>query len=85
MLWAANDILLGMVEEAGNTAGKLPTPSWSELDIPIPDEAKQEYVVKELTVFQDKLAELESLQEETAEELAKFQSALLAKAFRGEL
>lgn len=85
MLWAANDILLGMVEEAGNTAGKLPTPSWSELDIPIPDETKQECVVKELTVFQDKLAELESLQAETAEELEEFKSALLAKAFRGEL
>jgi len=85
MLWAANDILLGMVEEAGNTAGKLPTPSWSELDIPIPDETKQEYVVKELTVFQDKLAELESLQTETAQGLEQFQSALLAKAFQGEL
>ena len=85
MLWAANDILLGMVEEAGNTAGKLPTPSWSELDIPIPDETKQEYVVKELTALQEKLLELESLQAETAQELEQFQTALLAKAFRGEL
>lgn len=31
MLQAANDILKGMVEEAANTAGKLPTKSWSEL------------------------------------------------------
>ncbi len=85
MLWAANDILLGMVEEAGNTAGKLPTPSWSGLEIPIPDESKQEQVVQELTTFQEKLAELESLQTETAKELEHFQSALLAKAFRGEL
>ncbi|ANT65295.1 restriction endonuclease subunit S [Prosthecochloris sp. CIB 2401] len=85
MLWAANDILLGMVEEAGNTAGKLPTPSWSELDIPIPDETKQESVVKELTALQEKLLELESLQAETAQELEQFQTALLAKAFRGEL
>lgn len=85
MLWAANDILLGMVEEAGNTAGKLPTPSWSGVEIPIPDKTKQESVVRELTAFQKKLTELESLQTETAQGLEQFQSALLAKAFRGKL
>jgi type I restriction enzyme, S subunit len=85
MLWAANDILLGMVEEAGNTAGKLPSESWAGLDIPIPDEKKQEAIVQELTSFQEKLVELESIQSEIAQELEQFQSSLLAKAFRGEL
>ena len=85
MLCAANDLLLGMVEEAANTAGKLPTQSWTELHVPIPDMAKQEHVVKELTIFQEKQTELEALQTETAQEIEQFQSALLAKAFRGEL
>ena len=85
MLWAANDILLGMVEESGNTAGKLPTTRWSELDIPIPDDATQNSVVTRLCIFQDKIAELQKLQNETAQELESFQPALFAKAFRGEL
>ena len=85
MLWGANDLLQGMVEEAGNTAGKLPTPSWSSFEVPIPDYGTQEAVIEELGVFQNKLMELEQLQTETAEELELFQSALLAKAFRGEL
>ncbi len=85
MLWGANDQLQGMVEEAGNTAGKLPTSSWSSFEIPIPDPATQKAVIKELRAFQDKLTELEKLQTETAEQIKIFQSALLAKAFRGEL
>ncbi|MBU1397826.1 MAG: restriction endonuclease subunit S, partial [Proteobacteria bacterium] len=69
MIWGANNQLQGMVEEAGNTAGKLPTPSWSSFEIPIPDPATQKAVVEELRAFQDKLAELEKLQTETAEQL----------------
>jgi type I restriction enzyme S subunit len=85
MLWGANDKLQDMVEEAGNTAGKLPTPSWASFEVPIPDPTTQEAVIEELGAFQEKLIELGQLQAETAEELASFQSALLAKAFRGEL
>jgi type I restriction enzyme S subunit len=85
MLWGANDQLQGMVEEAGNTAGKLPTPSWASFEVPIPDKITQQTVIEELQRFQDKIAELEQLQAETARELEIFQSALLAKAFRGEL
>ena len=85
MLWGANDILLGRIETAGHGTKKLETPAWSNLDIPLPDIAKQEAVIKELTAFQEKLTELESLQAETAADLEDFQSSLLAKAFRGEL
>jgi type I restriction enzyme S subunit len=85
MLQAANDILKGMVEEAANTAGKLPTKSWSELRIPVPEMGKQESVVRELTALQEKLTELDFMQTEASKEFENFQSALLAKAFRGEL
>jgi type I restriction enzyme S subunit len=85
MLWGANDQLQNMVEEAGNTAGKLPTASWSAFEVPIPDSKTQQTVIKELQAFQKNLAELETLQEETAQELEVFHAALLAKAFQGEL
>lgn len=85
MLWGANDILQGMVETAGHGTKKLETPSWCSLEIPVPDIRKQKAIVDELKGFQKKLAELESLQTETEKELEKFKSALLAKAFRGEL
>ena len=85
MLQAANDILKGMVEEAANTAGKLPTKSWSELRIPVPETGKQESVVRELTALQEKLTELDFMQTEASKEFENFQSALFAKAFRGEL
>jgi type I restriction enzyme S subunit len=85
MLWGANDILQGMVETAGHGTKKLETQAWSNLEIPIPDTEKQKAVIDELTIFQERLAELELLQRETAQELEQFQSALLAKAFRGEL
>jgi type I restriction enzyme S subunit len=85
MLWGANDILGGMVETAGHGTKKLETPVWSSLEIPIAGITKQEAVIEELTTFQEKLAELEALQTGTAQGLESFQSALLAKAFRGEL
>jgi type I restriction enzyme S subunit len=85
MLWGVDDILQGMVETAGHGTKKLETPAWSNLEIPIPDTEKQKAVIDELTIFQERLAELELLQRETAQELEQFQSALLAKAFRGEL
>ncbi|MFH1674381.1 MAG: restriction endonuclease subunit S [Pseudomonadota bacterium] len=85
MLWGTNDLLQGMVETAGNTAGKLPTPSWSAFEIPIPDMKTQNSIVQGLREYQDKLDELESLQSEAAKEMEQFQPALLTKAFRGEL
>ena len=85
MLLGANDILLNMVETAGHGTKKLETAAWSSLDIPAPNIQTQKAVIEELTDFQEKLAELESLQRETEKALATFQSALLAKAFRGEL
>lgn len=85
MLWGANHILRGMVETAGHGTKKLETPVWSSLEIPIAGITKQEAVIEELTIFQEKLAELEALQIETAQDLQSFQPALLAKAFRGEL
>jgi restriction endonuclease S subunit len=85
MLYGANDLLQSMVEEAGNTAGKLPTSSWHPFEVPIPDSATQEEVIEKLGDFQEKLFELEVLQAETAIELDSFTAALLAKAFRGEL
>jgi len=74
-----------MVETAGHGTKKLETPSWSRLEIPVPGIKKQKAIIGELTRFQEKLTELESLQTETKEELERFQSALLAKAFRGDL
>jgi type I restriction enzyme, S subunit len=85
MLWGANDHLQAMVEEAGNTAGKLPTQSWSSLEIPIPEPAIQKVVIEKLQDYQKKIAELENLQMETSQDLDLFKSALLAKAFRGDL
>lgn len=85
MLWGANDILQGMVETAGHGTKKLQTPSWSSLQVPIPDTMKQQALIDELTLFQNRLTEVEKLQDETEKEIGSFQSALLAKAFRGEL
>jgi len=85
MILGANDILLNMVETAGHGTKKLETAAWSSLDIPVPSIQTQKVVIEELTNFQEKLAELESLQRETEKALAIFQSALLSKAFRGEL
>ncbi len=85
MLWGANDLLQEMVETAGNTAGKLPTPNWSAFKVPIPDLEKQLTIVQELQSYQEKLDELISLQSKVSNVMELFQSALLAKAFRGEL
>ena len=85
MLLGANDILLNMVETAGHGTKKLETAAWSSLDIPVPSIQTQKAVIEELTGLQEKLAELEALQGETDKALETFQSALLAKAFRGEL
>ena len=85
MLWGANELLLGMVETAGHGTKKLETSRWSTLAIPIPDTATQHRVTNFLQAFEKKLSEVEHLQRETSEALNNFHSALLAKAFRGEL
>lgn len=85
MLWGANHLLQEMVETAGNTAGKLPTPSWSAFDVPVPDMETQHSIVQELKIYQEKLDELVSLQSEASSDMEQFQPALLAKAFRGEI
>ena len=85
MLWGANHLLQEMVETAGNTAGKLPTPSWSAFDVPVPDMETQHSIVQKLKIYQKKLDELISLQSEASSDMEQFQPALLAKTFRGEL
>ncbi len=85
MLWGANDLLQGLIETAGHGTKKLETSAWSSLEIPIPDIQRQQAIVDELTIFQEKQTALEALQTETTQEIEQFQSALLAKAFRGEL
>lgn len=85
ILIGANDILRNMVEEAGNTAGKLQTPLWSAFEIPIPSLERQRKIVKWLNEYEEKLALLQQLQSETESEIAKFTPALLSKAFQGEL
>lgn len=51
----------------------------------VPDKKEQERIAKLLLALRGKLDELQRLQREVETELAAFTSALLAKAFRGEL
>lgn len=85
MLWGANEDLKGMVETAGNSAGKLPTERWETLPVPIPPPKEQKKTIARLDALRVKLDELQRLQREVEAELASFTPALLAKAFRGEL
>lgn len=85
MLLCANDKLKGMVEEAGNTAGKLPTPSWSAFEIPVPPIDEQRRIVARIEELTSRAEEARKLMVEAKNQINQFQSALLAKAFRGEL
>jgi type I restriction enzyme S subunit len=85
MLLGANDQLLGMVEEAGNTAGKLPTASWSSLEIPVPPLAEQRRIVARIVELSGRAEEARELLHEAEKQIVYFHSALLVKAFRGEL
>lgn len=85
MLLGANDELKGMVEVAGNTAGKLPTPSWSTLEIPVPPIDEQHRIVARIEELTHRAQEARNLMVEAENQIIQFQSALLAKAFRGEL
>jgi hypothetical protein len=85
MLWGANGELKGMVDTAGNSAGKLPTERWETLPIPIPPLKVQGKIIARLTALREKMDELQGLRQEVGAELASFSPALLAKAVRGEL
>ena len=86
MMWGSNEELRGLVDTAGNSAGKLETDKWSAVQIPVPESKdEQRRIIARLDVLITKHAELRRLQSETEAELAAFTPALLAKAFRGEL
>jgi Type I restriction modification DNA specificity domain/N-6 DNA Methylase/HsdM N-terminal domain len=86
MMWGSNEELRGLVDTAGNSAGKLETDKWSAVEIPIPEsKAEQRQIIAKLDVLNKKHAELRRLQVEAETELAAFTPALLAKAFRGDL
>ena len=85
VILAKNEELLGMVEAAGNSAGKLETSRWKSLDIPIPSENTQSEIIEVFRKVDKVIAELRNLQAETEAALTAFVPALLAKAFRGEL
>ncbi len=53
--------------------------------VKLPEKPEQGEIVTRLRAMQEKAEEITRLQNDVGEELAKFQSALLAKAFRGEL
>jgi type I restriction enzyme S subunit len=57
----------------------------SALIIPVPPMKEQKKIVEELVSLKKKSDEMSSLQQNLIQELVVFQSALLAKAFRGEL
>lgn len=53
--------------------------------VKLPEKPEQEEIVSRLRAMQEKAEKITKLQNDVDEELSKFQSALLAKAFRGEL
>ncbi|MGI5923943.1 MAG: restriction endonuclease subunit S [Lentisphaeria bacterium] len=55
------------------------------LEVPLPSPQEQQEIASKLHAIQAKAEEIIQLQHDVDEELAKFQSSLLAKAFRGEL
>ena len=57
----------------------------SALTIPIPPMSEQEKIVEELVSLKKKSDEMKMLQRSVIQDLESFQSALLAKAFRGKL
>lgn len=85
MMLGCNNLLMDMVDIAGNSAGKLPTARWSSLKIRVPDPTEQRRIVLRIESL---LGRVELIREEMAKaeaELTSFAPALLAKAFRGEL
>ncbi len=71
--------------ERSNAVPHISSKQVEGISIPIPPLAVQLEVVEKTEKFREKLTLLCSLQNETSNDLEAFQSALLAKAFRGEL
>jgi len=68
-----------------NAMPKVNRPTMFGYRVKLPGKPEQQEIVFRLRAMQEKAEELMKLQNDVDEELAKFQSALLAKAFRGEL
>ncbi len=68
-----------------NAMPKVNRPTMFGYRVKLPEKTEQHEIVSRIRTMQDKAEEILRLQNEVDEELPKFQSALLAKAFRGEL
>lgn len=68
-----------------NAMPKVNRPTMFGYRVKLPEKSEQEEIVSRIRTMQDKAEEITKLQNKVDEDLAKFQSALLAKAFRGEL
>jgi type I restriction enzyme S subunit len=68
-----------------NAMPKVNRPTMFGYRVRLPEKPEQEEIVSRLRAMQEKAEEITKLQKSVEEELGKFQSALLAKAFRGEL
>jgi type I restriction enzyme S subunit len=68
-----------------NAMPKVNRPAMFGYKVKLPELTEQKEMVARIRALQDKAEEITALQMCADEELAQFQSALLAKAFRGEL
>ncbi len=68
-----------------NAMPKVNRPTMFGYRVKLPEKPEQQDIVFRLHAMQERAEEIARLQNDVDEELAKFQSALLAKAFRGEL
>jgi len=81
----ARQFITQRAKGASGTMQKIAKQDVQEIPIPEVPVAEQRRIVSRLDALAAKQAELRRLQTETEAELAAFTSALLAKAFRGEL
>lgn len=72
-------------EERSNAVPHISAKQVEAIRIPIPDIRKQRDIVTAAAELRSKLDELKRLQQKTDQQIESFHSALLAKAFRGEL
>lgn len=71
--------------ERSNAVPHISSKQVEGISIPIPELAVQLEIVEKAERFKEKIDQIQSLQNETFTALGSFQSALLAKAFRGNL
>ena len=83
MLLGANDELKGMVEVAGNTAGKLPTPSWSAFEIAVPPIDEQRRIVARIEELTRRAEEARKLAAEREAELDALLQSLYSRMIEG--